>query len=521
MTSVPETMKIIADDVQLVAKELIRLLLRKTIRPSINPISTNSKVVYNTHTCRYERGLLGSTADDNVNKYNFSLTFESLGWTDDIFVNFRTVAKIIQSSDPINKFPSVCGSNRQLIGKARVAFSDRDSKQNQLMGKNNTPTQYNNLVDFISNRSMRSIIGNKSAAAIFVADLPYSQTFKMLESIGQDIIDQTNPCINSNDSSQMSTAILRTHLYTLDQHLAEFSVRHPDIFQAYIELLKIINSIDRKQIDWVINIIAALTYQRWEELSNTQQKTFLNALGEEFVNGFVGNPLITILLQTDSELILTSAYLYPVLKMLFVVFNYSKLTPRIIDSSCEKLMEQTKSQLRKYFDRKRGAFYRRGDHRDPVIGGRYSSIQLPSNLPIDLSNIEDPRLSAFLDQNNQPHEYPIDPETGEPLDEYLDCLPPEPEPNNIYTYEFIKLFGELYPTLIGLMGGTEEFPPDTIQIELGSIPPNYGEIDTLSGYLWRFNDYSYCEHIEYLCTRQLNNSIRAKVCEKVRYLQTR
>lgn len=365
---------------------------------------------------------------------------------------------------------------------------------------------------------MRTIIGNKSSASVFQADVPYTQTFKIFESIGQDIIDQTDPSICPDDSALMSTSLLRAKLYTLEQNLALMSVRQPDLFTAYIELLKIINSIPRTQMDWVINLIAALTFQRWEELSCSQQRTFLDVLGDEFVNAFVSNQLIGILLQSDSELILTSAYLYPLLKMLFAVFNYSKLTPNVIDTSCERMAEETKAKMRKYFEKRKGAYYRRGDPREIPKGGKHVSIRLPPGVNLDLSNIDSDRLSAFIDERTgQPFEYPMDLDQEE-IDP--DCTPPEPEPADVYTYEFIKLFGELYPTLIGLMGGTEEFPPDSIQIELGSVPANYDGLENLPGYLWRFNDYSYCCYVEYQSSRQLVSSIGAKVCAKVRYLQS-
>lgn len=357
-TTIPDRMKTISKDTQHTFEELVKLLVRKTLPPILNPLGQN-KVVYNTYKGKHERGFIGSTADDNINKYSYILTNESLGWADDILVNFKVLAKFIKNNNPQKLTTNSSKMRNSFLSKSNVSFSDKEIKTNINTGKVPS-TQYKNFTSFISSRSITTIIANKKASYTYIVDIPYSHSFKQLESIGKDIIDQTDASIKCTDTSKMSTAMLRAKLYTLDKNLADLSVDYPELFNAYIEMLRIINSIPRPKMIWVINLISHLSFQSWTEIPAQKQKTYEDILGEEFIEAFNANEMITILLQSNSsEIILTSAYLYSLIKMLFIVFGYSKLVPLISNKTKDEIMANNNDKLKKHLEKYKGGTVRR------------------------------------------------------------------------------------------------------------------------------------------------------------------
>ena len=513
MATIPDTMRTIARDVQHAFEELMKLLLRKTLRPALNPLGNNTKVIYNTYKGKYERGLVGSIPDDNINKYSYIMTHDSLGWVDDSLTNFRVLAKFIKNNVP-QRFPAGHAKIRNtILSKSNIAFSDKEAKGHLNSGRMPLLTQYKNFLTFLTSKSMQQVIANRKASFMYTSDVPYSHSFKQLEGIGKDVIDQTDPSIDGSDSAKMSTAMLRVKLYILDKDLGDLSVTHPDIFEAYVEMLRIINSIPRPKMIWVINLIASLSFQNWLELTPQQQKSYIDALGEDFICAFNSNELITILLQGKaSEVILTSSYLYSLLKMLFIVFGYSKLIPIITDKGMSETHAQYQDRLRKHLDRYRGATFRRGDDRDPndTTSDNYTANPCSRACDSDELCSDSTRISQCLDNNK-----PACPDFCPP-----ESCKPECEPVDPCIYDFIKLFGDLYPTLVGLMGGTEVFPPECIEVDCNSIPSNYDCLAALPEYLWRFNDFAYCRYLDYVNSKQLHNALATKVNAKAKYLQT-
>ena len=509
MTTIPDTMRTISRDIQHTFEELMKLLLRKTLRPTLNPLGNNTKVVYNTFRGRYERGFIGSSPEDNINKYSYLMTHDSLGWAEDTLVNFKVLAKFIKNSNTPQRFPAGHGKIRNLLlSKSPVAFSEKEAKVHTNTGRIHLLTQYKNFLGFLTSKNMQNVIANKRAAFSYTSDVPYSHSFKQLEGIGKDIIDQTDPSITAADSAKMSTAMLRVKLYNLENNLANLSVEHPNIYEAYIEMLRIINSIPRTKMVWVINLIATLSFQSWDVLTPEQQTSYLDVLGEDFICAFNSNELITILLQSgSSEIILTSSYLFALLKMLFAAFGYTKLVPVVNDKCSATATAIYQDRLKKHLERYRGASFRRGDELRPE----------PTYNPCDESRDESIGSEQSIGSERSSRR--------SPENACADFCPPDSckpdcEPVDECIYDFIKLFGDLYPTVIGLMGGTEVFPPECIEINCNDIPDNYDYLASLPEYLWRFNDYSYCRHLEYVSSKQLNNALSAKVNAKARYLQT-
>lgn len=542
MSTIPDTMKIISRDVQCVFEELVKLLLRKSLRPALNPIGTNKAVIYNNFRGKYERGLVKSCPNDYINKYNYVMTNDSLGWTDEILVNFKIMAKFIKSNVvqrfPVgsiktnsNNFNSNRNSNKNGKQKTKMAFSNKKKTCNS--------NQYKKFLSFLTSRSVHDIISNRNCSSVYVSDIPYTHAFKQLECIGKDIIDQTDPSICGADSARMSTSMLRVRLYTLEQDLANLSVENPNIYDAYVEMLRIINCVSRNKITWIINLIGILSYQRWEDIGDNQKRAYIDTLGADFIDLFNSNELITILLQSgNSEVILTSSYLYPLLKMLFIAFGYSRLIPTVTDNCSSDLERMKRDKLRKHFEKYRGASFRRGDSRDlrdskdnfaeylncrnnnenyqnrPDVD-RYDSYNdydyndRESQDEYDQVSSESPHNRYGSSERNIPNYFPR--ENG---------FKPDPEPVDQMVYDFITLFGDLYPTIIGLMGGTEQFPPETIEISCDDIPPTYDCLASLQEYLWRFNDYSYCRFLEHVNSKQMCNALNSKINAKIKYLNS-
>ena len=463
METIPDTMKNVVRDIQCTFEELVKLLLRKTLPSVLNPLGPNTRVVYNAFLCRYERGFVGSAPFDNINKYHYLITNDSLGWTNDLLVNFKVISKSIKHD-----------ISRKL--SAPESLTDPSANASKYGKGQKTKIPYREIICYLTSKKTHpALASGKKDHKIYTADVPYHEAFRQLENIGKDIIDQTEPCIRASESAKMSTSMLRVRLYNLEQDLANLSIQNPKIFDWYIEMVRLINTIPKSKINWIINLIALLTFQNWDNLECCHKESYLNALGEDIIKAFNDNQLITILLQARlPEIILTASYLYPLLKMLFIVFGYSKLVPLVDENSIGKQQPVPKDYLKKYMQRYKGAFFRRG--------------VCPTDARPCTGSATEPK--------------------------------PEKEPVDQAVYDFIKLFGDLYPTIIGLVGGTESFPPETIEIGCSDIPCTYENLTTVSEYLWRYNDYSYCRYLEYVSSKQMSNALASKINAKVRYLSS-
>lgn len=484
MSTIPLTMKSISQDIHAAFEDLMKLLLRKSLRPTLNPLGPNARIIYNNAKCRYERGFVGCNSDDIVNKYSYLMTHDTLGWVGEILSNFKVIAKFIknstQSQSALSK--TIC-PNKCTPCSTKSIISLQRKKRSSCLDDCSQPAHFNSFLSFLASKSIPTVIANKIGAFTYTADIIYTDSIKPLESIGADIINQTDNSISASDSAKMSTSMLRVKLYNLDKTLGDFSVAHDQIFDAYVDMIRLINSLPRNKTIWIINLIGVLSYQSWRDLNLEQKESYADALGSEFILGFNSNQLVTILLQSGySELIITSSYIYSLLKMLFIVFGFSKLTPKIINYPLIKLDNPNK--LQKHFDYYRGAGLRR-----PGDNIEQDDLFTETESEINESNYEtfDPTSMS----------------TSEPVDPAI--------------YDYIRGFADLYPTILGLMGGTEVFPPE-IEVSCEDIPPSYENLSSLPEYLWRFNDYSYCKYINSINSRQMNNALANKINSKIKYL---
>lgn len=272
MTTIPEIMTIISQRIQFTFDELMKLLIRRTIKPTV----TTSNIRH-----------------DNVNRYIYQLTNHCLGWTDDQLSSFRITCKRAFTGSRYNKVIEI---------------------------------DYSHFLEFITVGEEKFPRRRMYCYAKHYCHIPYSLAFRQLEWIGRSIIHQINPEIPLSVSSKMSTALLRVKLHELDFSLRSLLVNHEHIFHAYIAMVKLINSLDQSQMCHVIELIAVLSFTNWDDLNLLQQKLYVDALGQCFIDEFNANDVITILLQGDaSDVILTASYLYSLLKMLFIVFGFNAL----------------------------------------------------------------------------------------------------------------------------------------------------------------------------------------------------
>jgi len=425
--TISDKIKIIASDIQNCAEELIKLTIRKTLRPILNQVQSNNSIRYNNFLGKYERGYMGSASDDIINKYSYVLTRDCIGWTENNVTNFKILAKFIK-----NKYPSSLPNNYGKIHTALLVKRSKNESQTTINKYTQSLSSYQNLINYLTAKNVQSLVSNK-AAFIYTYDMPYTDSVKQLESIGHDIINQTDPSISTKDASKLSTTALRSKLASLEINLSHLLSLHPDIFGSYIKMVTLINSLNRDKIIWFINLISNLSYQNWDKLEESQKDIYIKMLGESFIVELNANELVTILLQSDnSDLIIKASYLYSLLKMLYIVFGYSEIKP-IIDIDNEKI---------------------------------------PDCIPID------------------------------------QCI-----------YEYIRLFGDLYPTIVSILGGTIVFPPENYKIRCNEIPTNYDNLHNIPEFLLRFYYFSYCKYIQYFAEKQIGNALQTKITKKTKILK--
>lgn len=490
MSTVAENIKTVSQNIQYAFEELFKLLLRKTLRPTLNPLSTNDKTIYNPATGKNEKAYIAYSPDDNINKYSYLLTADCIGWTGDAITNVKMLAKFIKSTPPERKPAGPTLTRNSRIRRSRVAYSEREKQYAIQTGRIPPFTSLNNFIEYLTARNLQNLVSNRKGEFAYTSDVPYTDSFKNLESVGDDIINQTDPAIPPNDSARMSTAMLRVKLFNLERTLADLSVNMPDIYCHYIQMVKIINSLDRTDdLPWLIDLVGNLSFQKWDDLSEADRQSYIDNLGQDFIDAFNSNILITLLLQSgNSELIFKGSYLYSLLKMLFCVFGYSRLIP-IVEYPCQS--NCSSNELSAHRNQYVGAFLRRNSDNDPTT--------------TDITNCcyDCPENTQFKCCN----------ECADP-----DPCPPVCPPVDPCIYEHITLFSELYPTIVEIMGGLS-FPDACHTIVCGEVPATYNGLTTIPEFLWRYNDYSYCKYLEYINTKQINNVLSTRVNEKIRVLQ--
>lgn len=485
MTTISDQIRLISNDIQETFEELIKLVIRKSIPPGLNRITP--KPVYNPFTGMNEQGLVVGCNGDCINKYTYKITNRALGWTEDQIISFRMNAKFAKTAD--NIYPSIKNPNQYRSCRSLNANSPLPIGLTVPADINPTEVFKYMMDNIFANTISRSC--GEYADPNFDVDATYSDIWKQLNAVGVDIINQTDMSILPGESARMSTAMLRARLYNLERTLSNFNQYFPQMYESYINMVTMINSLSKEKIVWYINLIGVLSYKRWEDLNNIEKSKFTKELGIEIIERTDANELITILIQSGSpELILTGSYLYPLLKMLFVVFGFNNIEPVIENINCENLLTADRLQsLQPYFDRNAGSRLLRPRIIDEDTISEMSSESLTRSFSTD-TNIS----SCSTTTSNQ----------MEPLDPTV--------------YEFVKIFCTIYPTLTSFMG-CDNLPGENRKIICNMIPRNYNNLCCILEFLWRYFDYSYCKYINYVNSRVVTNALQSKITSKVRYLR--
>lgn len=468
MSTIVDTIANISGLVQRSFSELTKLVLRKTIRPTLNPLGRNTKVVYNAYTGQYERGFVGYDPSDSVNKYLYQMDSSTIGWKGDNLVSFKMSPKT--ASNPMFN-PGQARSPNYPLPVNPIPLS--------LGGSGLKSTSFRILIEKIAAQSATATIINRKSAYTYMCNMAYSDTFQQLNQIGQDILNQTDPAVSPQDSSRMSTALLRVELFNLERTLADMLSNYPELYASMLDMVRIINSLDSTNTQSIISLIGTLSVVDWSSLSLTQQEIYINRLGQDFITDFNANEMIAILIKSPvPELIITTSYYYSLQKMLYVVFGYNKIIPSLF-STIDPLVNPAdlvpSVSIQRYTYNKMGAFITRGT----------LATSTPQNVGLPSATVYQP-----------------------------DCTPPSQS-----TYDFIKAFGDLYPLIIQTMGAFD-FPTPCQGLLCVNIPANYTDLVDLPQFLLRFAEKAYCTYLSIIDTKLIASSVGVTIDDRIRYLKT-
>lgn len=328
--SLTNTFTELSNNIQSVHIEIFKLILMKRLRPVLSPTRFDVKTQYNTSTGRRERVFIPerNNPDPHIEAYYYRLTKKCLGWKGDIIVQTNIKNRIIKQYSP-RRIPYV---SKQIKERAQISYNKdaffNSSTRERILNNNNR-----NIIDIVLQKSALTVVSDLEATYEYVCFVPYKDIRSELKYIGQDIVDQTSAAIDPALSLRLTTGSLRVSLSQLDEILANMS---DDVFNNYVEMNRLLNSLDNGKIPALCRLLATLEVISWANLTDAQRCDFINSLGQCFIDKFNSNQLITDLLnEKQSELILTTSYMFTISKLLFFVFGYDLLAnpPPISDCS--------------------------------------------------------------------------------------------------------------------------------------------------------------------------------------------
>lgn len=438
--------------------------------------------------------------DNNVDNYNYYLTNEAIGWRGQNITAVKVVSKSLRAKIPVNymvrkspkkhcRFPpnEKCPTNRLpgapavppnisqpsiRLGKAAPTYFSPNSYYQQDCY---APQKYTGCY---TGKPLTTTISNGDTCTNYVSLISYTDIWKQLESIGFDIIRETDPLLSEEQTSRLSTAMLRVYLFNLNFYLAALS---PSIYDGVIDLIHLINSVDCHHIIDVISLIAVATERRWEELTPCVREKFIDKLGIEFITEFFANEVITILIQSNQgDVILELAYGYSVLKMLYIIFGYGMIRPILTGCNKSKCQVETERRLNNYRDKFRGGRQQQGD----CGVERVEKCDRCDNCDGCKCDEQNSCSEEECTSEDPPCEETVVVTVKDPF-ATLSCEPVSP--GIIY---HIQIFIELYPNINQIM--VNEIPRCYPYVDCAEIPATYKFVPSISGYLRRYFYFSYC-----------------------------
>ena len=492
--TINQELRRLADVFQSTFSEIIRLVLKKSIRGNCN----------------------------GVNGYNYYLTNDVLGWRGEYITAVKFVSKSVRGRVPMDY--SLLKLPPTLLGRVGRSAQTPYSPNSVFKADCNDFQKFTNCV---SGQPLTSTIANGQTCTAYTSFIGYSDIFKQLQSIGRDIIRETEPCLSELETSSLPTAMLRVHLFNLNQYLCQFE---SNIYDGIIDLIHLINSVNCNQIIDVVSLISITCKKRWEDLPPCTREKLCCKLGEEFINEYLANEVITILTQSNQgELVLEIAYGYSVFKMLYIIFGYGLITPILL--GCNKSECDVKKDARfvEFRNRFRGARQQHSgavnyvDKRLDSVDKRLDSFDFQSQQLVDICDDVSTKSCRCEDKCHcSEKSVRSDCEDAGSSKRTRSCskgsLEEEPivelaplscEPLDKCVIAHIAIFIEMYRNINNIL--VKDIPECHPYLDCNDVPCSYKGIPSIAGYLRRYFNFSFCFYQSYIDTKTCHTDVGRSV----------
>ena len=219
--------------------------------------------------------------------------------------------------------------------KNKIIFNAKQQKYNKYM-----PTNFANSVSNYTYKLNNRCLGwSGDTVANLCAEPKVSTNKTVLLTSYDNFISILSGSIQSNSTHNVELKYknifsgLENVIIEDIKSLSELEKLFAELFtydsSNFLEMVKLVNSIQKKDIDVLIRFISSLSENgEWDSID--EKELYQNIFGVKFLNMFFTNPLIMKLIELKMEqLILTSSYVFTLLKVLFIVFGFSKMTPTV------------------------------------------------------------------------------------------------------------------------------------------------------------------------------------------------
>lgn len=313
--SIITTFTDIGEKIQLAYNPLIQLVLTKQLLPVLSPTKVDQKTIFNPNTRMNQTIYTRPDPSHHVSKYNYKLTNKCIGWENDVISTIWFKNKIIKTTPP-QRIPTVLVQKKSNV---LIAYNKTDQINQTTITKG-----IKSILNIIIGENVKTNITNLKSSNEYNSFIPYKDVFGTLREIGEDILEQSDTDINPNVSLRMSTGNLRVSLTFLEEALSNLEECR---YQQFVEMNRIINSIDQSNVHVLNSFLSVLTYTPWNTLQPNEVLYYTDVFGQEFLDAFNSNQLITDLLMVQRpDLIILNSYMYTLSKLLFIVFGYETLT---------------------------------------------------------------------------------------------------------------------------------------------------------------------------------------------------
>ncbi len=313
--SIITTFTNIGEKIQLAYNPLIQLVLTKQLLPVLSPTKVDQKTVFNPNTRMNQKIYTRPDPSNHVPDYYYKLNNKCIGWESDTVSTICFKNRIIKTTPPQRR-PTILVQKKRNV---QIAYNKSDQLNQTAITKG-----IKSVINIIIGENVKTNITNLKSDNEYNSFIPFKDVFKTLREIGEDILDQSDASINPNISLRLSTGNLRVALTFLENALFNLDECR---YQQFVEMNRIINSVDQNNVYILNSFLSVLTYTPWSTLQPNEVAYYTDVFGQDFIDAFNSNQLITDLLtEQRPDLIILNSYMYTLSKLLFVVFGYETLT---------------------------------------------------------------------------------------------------------------------------------------------------------------------------------------------------